>query len=373
MPSNADRQNIKKVTRNLFFKGVDLGFIKPDSQKIKVQGVVQTAEVDQIAAKIAKAVLNGFAPELEVTLMRTDIDFVAGVLLQGMTGYRAGTNGPSYGFGNPEIDMDLIAGELMSIPKNNPPGVRTDSIRMGLAYPSPETVELLMGKNNFQEIPLKFICLPNLDADIYFQMMEIGNIDAEGLAPLGVFLQTNTPFIKGAKSMTAMTLSPSEQQQIQAYRIDGVISGVVADISAAINATVTTIPYQNASQNNPFVVGQVVRLGGAGGELALVVGVTPATLTSGTIEVVRGAYGTAAASHAINDDIDILKNVYRVNFTQQAEFTSDNTARVKVGNVAGDLGINQKGTLSHGGTAGVANVKATVQGINSPNLVVTAA
>lgn len=371
MPSNADRQNIKKVTRNLFFKGVDLGFIKPDTQRIRVNGVVQTAEVDQIAATIAKAVLNGFAPELEVTLMRTDIDFVAGVILSGLTGYRAGTNGPSYGFGNPEIDMDLVAGELLSIPKNNAPGVRTDSIRMGLAYPSPETIELLMGKNNFQELPLKFVVLPDLEQDIYFQMMEIGNIDAEGLAPLGVFLQTNTPFVKGAKTLTTLGLSVSDQQQIQVYRLDGVASGVVADLQAGINATDTAVPYENASQNNPFLVNQVLQLDS--GEVVLVTAVTPATLTTGTLTVVRGAYGTTAASHLTGVEISILKNVYRVNVTQVADIVSSQPTRVKAGNVTGDLGLNQKGLLSHAGTSGAANIVATVGGVSSPALVATAA
>jgi hypothetical protein len=373
MPSNADRQNIIKVTRNLFFKGVDLGFIKPNSQKVRVNGQIQTAEVDQIAATVAKAVLNGFAPELEVTLMRTDIDFVAGVLLQGMTGYRYGTNGPLYGFGNPEIDMDLLAGELLSIPKNNQPGVRTNSIRFGLAYPSPDTIELMMGKGQFQEIPLKFVVLPDLEEDIWFQMMQMGNLDAEGLAPLAVVLQTATPFMKGAKSLTAMTLGVGEQQQIQAYRLDGVPSGVVADLGANITATDTTVPYVNASQNNPFVKGQLVRIGGASGELALVDAVTPTTLQAGTLTLIRGAYKNNNASHTSGDEIMIMKNVYRVNITQIANFTSDQPTRVKVGNVPGNLGIDQKGVISHAGTAGAAVIKATVQGVDSPNFTVTAA
>lgn len=373
MPSNADRQNIIKVTRNLFFKGVDLGFIKPNSQKVRVNGAIQTAEVDQIAATIAKAVLNGFAPELEVTLMRTDIDFIAGVILQGMTGYRYGTNGPLYGFGNPEIDMDLLAGELMSIPKNNAAGVRTNSIRMGLAYPSPETIELLMGKGQFQEIPLKFVVLPDLEEDIWFQMMQMGNLDAENLAPLAVFLQTSTPFIKGAKSLTAMTLSVAEQQQLQAYRLDGVGSGVVADLGAGINSTDTVVPYVNASQNNPFIKGQLVRIGGPSGELAVVDGVAPTTLLTGNLTLIRGAYNNSNAAHLVGAEIEIMKNVYRVNFTQMANFSSDQPTRVKVGNVAGNLGLDQKGVISHAGTAGLAVIKATVQGVDSPNFQVTAA
>lgn len=371
--TNEERQNIRKVIRNLFFKGQSLGPIKPNSQKVGINGIVQTAEVDQIPATIAKAVMNGFAPVLEVTLMRTDIDFVAGVVLSGMTGYRAGTNGPSYGLGVPEIDMDLLAGELLSIPAKNAPGVRTDSIRMGLAYPDPSTIELLMGKSNFQEITLKFNVLPDLEADIYFQMMEIGNIDAEGLDPLAVFIQTNTPFHRGAKSLLAMSLSVSSQQQIQVYRIDGAASGVVADIVADINSTDTTILTENASQNNPYIVGQVLRLGGVGGELALLTAVTPTSLTEHTLTVVRGAYGSTAASHLAGVEVEILKNVYRVNCTQQADITSSVPARIKAGNVAGALDLNLKGLLSDGGTAGASNIVATVGTgpVSSPTLVVT--
>lgn len=368
MPSNADRQNIRKQVMNLFYKGVDLGFIKPDTLRTRINGVVQTAEVDQIAATIAKAVLNGFAPEIEVTLMRTDIDFIGGVLLEGMIGYRAGTNGPAYGFGNPETDMDLIAGELLLVPKNNQPGIRTNSVRMALAYPSAETLELAMGKNNFQELTLRFVCLPDLEADLYFQMMEMGNIDAEGNAPLGVFIQTSTPFRTGAKTLTAITLSKHSQQMLQCYRCDGAPSGVVAECDGNVTSGDVTIVYKNASTNNPFVVGQTLRIGT---ELYEVTGVTPSSLTAGSLAVVPGAFGSTQAGHLDGATIEILKNVYRVNFTQQAIWASSDGTKVKAGNVAGDMGLNRKGLISHV-AAGSSNVTATIQAVSSPAVAVTA-
>jgi hypothetical protein len=370
MPTIEDRQNIRKQVMNMIYKGRDLGYLKPDSLKVRINGRVQTAEVDQIAATIVKAVLNGFAPEVEVTLMRTDQDFIGGVLLEGMVGYKAGTNGPEYGFGNPEVDMDLIAGELLLVPKNNAAGVRTNSVRIPLCYPTPETLELAMGKNNFQELVLRFVVLPDVDADLYFQMMSIGNIDAEGSAPLGVFLQTSTPFRTGVKSLTAITLTKFEKQLIQVYRIDGTPSGTTALANGAITSGDTSIVYDNASQNNPFVIGQVVRIGS---ELYDVVSVTPATLTTGTIGVIPAAYGTTQAGHADNSTIEILKNVYRVNFTQQAAWASGNITAAIVGNVAGALDDTRKGLISHGGTPGTANIVATIQAVASPNLVVTAA
>ena len=369
MPTLADRQNIRKQVMNLIYKGTDLGYLKPDSLKVKINGRVQTVEVDQIAATVAKAVLNGFAPEIECTLMRTDQDFLGGVLLQGMVGYRAGTNGPLYGFGNPELDMDLIAGELLVIPKNNPPGIRTNSVRVGLCYPTPETLELAMGKNNFQELTLRFIVLPDIEADLFFQMMSMGNIDAEGLAPLNVFIQTASPFRTGAKSLTALTLTPFERQLLQAYRIDGAASGTTALLNGASLSGQTTLSYDNASQNNPFIVGQVVRIGS---ELFEVTAVAPATLTTGTITVIPGAYGSTLAGHADNSTIEILKNVYRVNFTQEATWSSTVPANVAVGNVAGALDDNRKGLIRNGGTPGASVVKATVQGIDSPDVTVTA-
>lgn len=374
MPSLADRKNIRKQVMNLFYKGVDLGFVKPDSLKVKINGVIQTAEVDQIAATVAKAVLNGFAPEVEVTLMRTDNDFIGGVLLQGMVGYMAGTNGPKYGFGNPEIDMDLIAGELLLVPKNNPPGTRTNSIRVALAYPSPDTLELAMGKNNFQELPLKFIVLPDLEADLFFQMMEMGNIDAEGLAPLGVFIQTSNPFRTGARSLRTMGLTKFEKQLLQAYRFDGAPSGVTALLNGAVTAGASTLSYDTASQNNPFVVGQTLRIiTGGTPEFYEVTAVNPATPTSGTLTVVPGAFGSGEIAHNDNDTIEILKNVFRVNFTQQAIWATTDATRVAVGNVPGDLGDNRKGLVRHGGTAGAADITATVQGVQSPLLTITAA
>lgn len=370
MPSTADRQNIRKQVSNLWFKQQDLGFIKPDSLKISINGKVQTAEADQIAATIAKAVLNGFAPEVSVTLMRTDNDFIFGVLLEGMVGYMAGINGPKYGLGNPEIDMDLIAGELLIVPKNNAAGVRTNSARIALAYPSPETLELAMGKNNFQELTLKFVVLPDLDADLYFQMMEFGNIDAEGIAPLGVFIQTSSPFRTGVKTLTAMTLTRFSRQALQCYRFDGAASGVTALCDGAVTSGDIAIVYKSASQNNPFLVGQTIRIGS---ECYDVTGVTPATLTTGTLAVIPSAYGTTQAGHANGDTIEILKNVYRVNFTQQAAWSSSVTARVKVGNTIGDTGLERKGLISHveGATTGTSNVKASADGIDSPNVVVS--
>jgi len=372
---NYDTTKIKKTSYDLFLAGKNLGLTKVDTPSINIAGRISTAEADQIASDEALANFDGFRDlYVDVTFLDTSPEFIMGTLLEGMYGYRAGSAGALYGMGDPNIDLSSMAKELVLIPTANPVGSRVRSFVLWKAYPDlRQNIQIVGSKNNWQQATIRFRLLPDFNQDRLFRYMAWGNLDAEGGDPKSLVIVANKfiPVQNGSRQMNSITLKLGGAERLRTIRFDWALDTVTALVNDATGLLVgeTLLVLDALNVNTSLAVGDYIIVGT---EVMRISSVPLSYVSSGSFGVVRGALGTTEAVQADNAVVTKLKNVYGIDWTEQAEFSSGTPANVTVGNNRNDETEQAKGFLT-AKTPATSSVITATSGATSQTITVSVA
>jgi hypothetical protein len=376
-PTNAD---LKKILRNTYYlskDGVTLGYTKDDSTTLTIKGKVVATGVEQISAMVARADFVGWNDiKITTTLMSTNPDFVMGELWGDAFEFVAGdANGDAYYMGDPEIDIDLICGEIDMVPTKNAAGVKSNSFRFWKMYADPtQGISLIGSKNNFQEMQMTLIAMPDETQGQNARYGIAGNVLAGNTQPLSMMIVSipkGLPTILDGEYSSGIKLYNTIQKDSIAVLGDRSATNYCLVNNVAGAGTDETIEYDGMV--GAINIGDYVQLGTGPNpddyEIGYVYGKNATELS-----VYRGMLGTKSrvANHADDTTIAVIENLRRVRVTQQATWASSDAAKATVGNDATVAGVaGQKGRITATGTAGATNITATWNGTASDNFAVT--
>jgi len=354
-----------------------LGFTDEGTLQVQIGTRIINKKVDQVSSPVVKAQLRGYTGRIRMRLAATDLRFIAETILGGAMDKvgENSANGPKFSLGDLDENVTTrLACEMTIVPEENEPGDLSDSFYFSRVIPTPETVlSIVSNGSDFAGLDLEFVALPDTSMPRARRLGWMGNIGAAGDdAPLGVFLALNeaeAPY----KTLTALTLTASQRASLRCYAAFGAADGVTCLLNGALgSATATSITVDNLSAGASFAVNDVLRIG-----TELVRVSTAYDSGTGTIGIIRGCYGTTAATALDNANVERM-DVWVLDWTEQATFTSSDATKATVGDSALQTDDDKKGRLVHV-AAGSTNVKARVyadDGVaytDSPNCVTTAA
>lgn len=365
----------KKQVYWMIYKGINLGYFNPDTLNINGQIMTTVLEVDQIDNPKARIDFDSIIPTVGVTFAQDSLDLLYQALLGDAAGFKAGTAGPLYGWGDIKRDMREFAGQLEIIPvKNYNEGNRLESFLIPNAYLDNQTIALLKGKGRFGNIPIVFDALPDEDAPQQFRYLWHGNLDAEGLAPNGIFITgTRRPRPEPAVSLPTIGVAAGTFDRLSAWLFYSFDSSNTAQVNnvAGILATDTNIVF-DTTVGRTFVVGDIIGIETTSDlEYMYVVAVN-----TDDIDVVRNYGGGLPAPivHADDTVITIQKGVYYWLANNIVTWVSSAPGTILAGDVVGAFDSTEKGRITNISKDGAtADIKASLLGKDSPNIIVTAA
>ena len=363
----------KKQVYYMIYKGVNLGYFNPDTLNINGQILTTPLEVDQIDNPKARVDYDSIIPTVGVTFAQDSIDLLYQGLLGDLAGFRAGTAGPLYGWGDIKRDAKEFAGQLEIIPvKNFNEGNRLESFLIRDAYLDTQTIALLKGKGRFGNVPIVFDALPDEDAPQQFRYLLHGNLDAEGLAPNGIFIIcTRRPRPEPSVSVPSIGVAAGTFDRLSAwlfYSFDSSNTALVDKVGGILVGD-TSIVFGTVV-GRTFVVGDIIKVGS---EYMFVSVVNSAT----DIDVVRnygGGLTTGPAAHIDTAVITIQQGVYYWLANNIVDWVSSAPGTILVGDVVGASDSTEKGRITNvSQDDGTALITASHLGKDSPDITVTAA
>lgn len=365
--TNAQIAAIDKQRMELIFDDVNLGAVKPDTLRVQVSGNYQPVTIDQLQG-VVKEWQEGFTINVQVTLMDVSPSFIYGTLMSGQVFAKTAASGDLFvGFGNRKIDMLNIAAELRLHEYGVDDTTRTLDWLFWKAKAKFDGTEFAYGATTIKELVVNFTIYPDLDKAVDYQYGGYGDArgyDAEAV-PKGVWIATGKTAQVPGKHLTALTLNPSDLQDLQAfaaYSTNGTITAAIND-ATDINSTDTAIVYDTLA-GGTIVAGDYILIDSE------YMRVTANDTGTNTLTVQRGIWGSTAAAHLDNAVITVQTAVSIVRVTNWATWASSATADVTVGTTFGGSGTASIGRIAHV-SSGSSNVTATVNTKASPNLVVT--
>jgi hypothetical protein len=354
MPSQADLEEIKKQSYNIQLGDDDLGFTEENTGlEINLNGVISTIGVDQLPAKIAVAEMEGWDIEILITLMRTDPEFVSNVVMKNYLAVKTGTNGDLYGLGGDNVKLSRLGRELKIVPTSYVSGDRLKSFIFWKAIILPENVKLIGAKGEYQKVQVKVIPIADLDKERGFMYGAWGNIDAEGIAPIGLMWMAGSRIPTPANNLVSIGMRVGAKDDLKVlavYKTDGQAGAL--DDATDINSSDTSITLDGFSVAG-VPTGSYLY---AGTEAMYVT--AGFSGTSGTATVIRGVLGTIAAAH-LDDDVFTIITPRFYDETQQVSIASANSALVAVGNVANASDATRRGCIRAVAATASTNVTAT--------------
>jgi hypothetical protein len=366
--TNAQIEAIDKERKDAIWDGDNLGAIKPDSLKVKVNGVYTDVRIDQLAG-IAKSWLEGWDIMVEVTFMDTSVDFLKSKLMKNQVSSMVSTGGnPFIGFGNSKIELLSTAGELLLHEYGITSTTRTKDWIFWKAEPKFSSTEFGYGGNTVKEVVVSFTIFPDLSKSTGYQYGGYGDYAAytDNAVPKGVWVAMSKQAQVPGVHLSAFTLKDGQKEDLECFAgyaaATYTVTAAIND-GTDINATDTSVVYDGLA-GGTIAAGDYVL---CGTEIMYITAATSTTLT-----VNRGVWGSTAAIHLDNAVLNILDDVAVIKATDVATWASSSTADVTVGTTFQGTGTTKIGRAAWVST-GSSNITATVNTKASPNSVATAA
>ena len=365
--TNSQIEAIDKQRMEMYYDDVNLGALKPDSLRVQVGGVYQPVTIDQLAG-VVKEWQEGFTITVQGVLMDVSPAFINGTLMSGQVFSKTAASGDIFvGLGNRKIDMRAISAELRLHEYGVADTTRTTDWMFWKAKAKFENTEFAYGATTVKELTVTFTIYPDLDKAIDYQYGGYGDwsaYDAEAV-PKGVWIATGKNAQVPGKHLTALTLNPSDLQDLQAfaaYATDGSVTAALND-GTDINSTDTAVVYDTLAGGS-IVAGDYIKMG------TEYMRVSANDTGTNTLTVQRGVWGSTAAAHLNDAAITVQTAVSVVRCTNWATWASSVAADVTVGTTFNGSGTAAIGRIAHV-SSGSSNVTATLNTKASPNLVVT--
>lgn len=364
--TNSQLDAIDKQRLEMIFDDVNLGVLKPDSLSVMLGGVYTPVTVDQLTGVI-KEWQEGFSISVKAILMDVSPSFIHGTLMNGAVGVKVGASGDAaVGFGSRKIDQRAISAELLLHEYGVAYTTRTTDWTFWKARAKFDGTEIAYGQGRVKELSVTFTIYPDLDQHVDFTYGCYGDassVTSESV-PKGTWISMGKNAQVPGKTLAAYTLGVNQLEQLQcfsAYSVDGSVTAALND-GTDINATDLTVTYDTLA-GGAFAVGDYIRMGT---EYMYV------SADSGTaLTVVRGVWGSTAATHLDNAVITVQSDVSIIRTTNYATWATSVAADVTVGTTfqgSGSANIGNTAWVSNGSS----NITATVNTKASPNCVVTA-
>lgn len=361
----ATADNVEDLTALVYdvaFKKKSLGFTDEDTMEVEIGGRYITKGVDQIAAEIVKAQFQGHTVKVRMTLSGADLTFVGQTVLDGAITPILSEDGIAFGLGDYGISDSAFTGELNIIPSSNEVTDFSNSFLLNRAYVDLNESALIFkgSKNEFQNLPLVFNVLPDLNQQREARLGIFGDIKAKGdVLPEGLIV-TAGDVASPYKSMSSMTLAVSGKADVEAWGIfstDSTLTGAINDAGGlTADETDTALTYDGYT-GAQLVAGNIIKIGT---ELCYVVSATTTTAV-----LVRAIMGTTVAVHADDAVLTVQENIRILRLTEFVDWTSDTPAQVTVGNKRGQVDDTKKGRCAWVSVGTDADIKATFTDINA--------
>lgn len=360
----AQIEAIDKERKELYWDGDNLGAIKPDTLKVKVNGKYTDVGVDQLAA-IAKTWLEGFEIMVEVVLYDVSPDFIKAKLMKNQLSSGVASSGdPFVGFGNTKVA--LPGAELLIHEYGVTSTTRTKDWLFWNTEAIMDATEFGYGGNTIKELAVKFRVYADTSKAVGYQYGIYG--DWQGLAdnavPKGVWIAMSNKAQVPGVHLSAFTMKDGQQEECQcfaAYTASTYTVTAAINDATDINSTDTVIVYDTLAGGS-FAVGDYILIG------TEYMYVNAATSTQLTVN--RAVWGSTAAAHLDNAVISKCDTVSILRATDVATWASSSTGDFTVGTTFQGTGANKIGRVTWVST-GSGNLTATVNTKASPACVVT--
>ncbi len=366
------KTNYAARTYDITWRGANLGTTVPGSVNIPIEARVIDVESDQIegrADSIPKGVI--FGDDLTMELQSADMESIIGNLLRDQVEVIINGIAQSAGLGFKTRRSEDVAGQLRYHPTGVDPFDTVNDIIAHLAFPNVD-LTLTGERDQEQRLAVTFTTLPDGNQALGFQYGRLGSPFIVAATPEFVSFQMDqninrVPYM----SLRAGSLSPGEIQRLAVTATFMTAGLVTADIDNGPGylATDTDLVFDNLSSAQAFQEGDFIKIGTE----VLFISTAPVYTTdfAGTITVVRGV--PSGTGLAIIDGVQItLQTGVSSRFVREAAtLVSSVPANIVVGNTFAGSGVAAKGIISDGGAAGASNIKATVNAVDSDDLVYT--
>lgn len=363
MTDQLDLSLTTKDTYYLFIDGANAGYFTPDTLEINGELMTDILSVDQIEQEDARIEYKLIDPTINVTFAQDGLALLYNLLMPLLVGFRAGVDGPAFGWGDLKVSAESASFKLELIPVSNEPGSKLKSYRMQNAYLPAQTIAQLKGKGRFGTLPVIFKSKFDKDAPRGFEYLWHGNLNAEGDAPRGIILTaSNRQRPEPAVSLPTMGIAAGTFDRLNSWLYYSSAGSVTAEIDDAGDITniQTDITY-NALAGGEFVAGNIINIED---EDMYIISKTDTVLT-----VVRAYGGTENVAHVDGLTITLRTTVYFWPGNNIVSYNSTSPANMTVGDVVGATDATEKGRLTNVSQDGSdSNITASSQGTTSPIL-----
>lgn len=367
MATTADIENMEIQTLDIEFDNVDLGLTEDGSVQVNFnEELIDINNVDQFPSTVA-LFSTGMPFEINMTLLRSDIDYIFGTLLKNRTTVISdGSGNTAYYVKDVTQNLVTKVGRL----KLHPRGVsgRGSDVTFPKAVLQFDATVLSYQRTDIKRLAVTIKTFTDPDADGLRAIFGDPSITSGN--PDTCFITTGQSIINQiGVHVSNIDSTVGALDQIQGWSFEQTISTTkTGDIDEVGNVSATDIEFNIDNMvEGDFVVGDIIKVES---EFIYVGGVTTLTSTTANLNgLIRGMYGSTAATHTDGISLAVCDNTALINRTLDGgTWASDTPATATIGDTPTGTGASRSGVIN-ALAIGTTNLKVTVGTTDSPNTV----
>lgn len=359
-----DTSQIKLVEYNAYFDNSEVGYlVTAETQVSPTATYVDVTNAAQFVG-ILKSWLIGWQPNVRITMMQTDYQYLWGELGAGQLYPEVDATDSTrkaYWMGSREIDSDSLQKTFYLRPKSAAVGDYSGDIFFWKAMPDFSQVTISGNRDNANTVQVPMKIFPNKDVSIDKTYGCFGDWSVVAGAPHSVFVQLSSTAQAPYKHISAITIEEDGEHVMQPYAAFITASdygGAINNVSN-IAAGVTTVEVDGISPVNLLAVGDYIKCS-TGDEVSQV---TDITYSNGgadaTLTVIRDIANSGQETFHNNAVFKKLSDLTILPIRNRATHASANAAVFTAGD---SESAGTKGLVT-GVVGGTANYTSTLSAV----------
>jgi hypothetical protein len=332
-----------KVRQYEIYKGGELlGLTVPDSTNFNINPLYADLEADQIPG-VLKSTLNGLPLTVTTSLLSVSAEAL-GTLLKGQV--RVDTDGinSAVNFGIERKESQEFVEDLLMHPAGVPLSDRSGDFRIFTSYVKSDQLQFISSLTTYQNLTVEIVAQPDLSQPDYRVYGVYGDPALDQVTPIANYISMNRDAKVPYKSITGFDLPIGGVDRLNAIIVNGTDSTIDLLANGAISDTATTLTFDGLTSNNFLVAGSVLL--SASSEYIYVSDVTYTDATSGSATIVRGIFGSTAASISDDESFDIYNDVAFTSGRDFVDWTSATPATATIGDTYAGTGAANKAVIT---------------------------